>query len=295
VTPRAPLARYRELLAAVGFRPSRRRGQNFLLQAGLHRVLVDALAPEPPDLVLEVGAGLGFLTRELAERCQVLAVEVDGRLFELLGREVAGNRNVRLLHGDVLSGSRLSPAVTAALEELRGRCPGRLLVAANLPYVISGPLLAAVVTMPSPPSAMALLVQLEFAQRLGAAPGTKQYGSLSALAQSGYEVRLLRRVTADAFWPRPRVDSAMVRLSELPEKTSILSLPARERLELAQFLRQVFSARRKKLRNARILQHRGLAAAAGGLLEQRPDAVPPPELLHLWRLWKSLDPESLET
>jgi len=297
---RAPLAHYRGLLAQVGFRPSRRWGQNFLLQPALHRVLVEALAPASGDLVLEVGAGLGFLTRELVAHCRVLAVEVDNRLCELVTRELGGNEHLRLVHADVLSRSRLNPEVMAALRQEQEHCPGRLLVGANLPYAISGPLLAALVTMPSPPAAMALMVQLEFAQRLTATPGTKDYGSLSVLAQLGYDVRLLRRVGAEAFWPRPRVDSAIVHLGQRQDGNGILSWRSPERLQLAQFVRQLFCGRRKKLRNAGVLrvavQRVGdLATAAGDLLEQRPDAVPPTELLRLWRLWKSLDPASAGT
>lgn len=292
MTPRAPLARYRQLLDQVGFVPSQRRGQNFLLQPGLHRVVVDALAPQPTDLVLEVGAGLGFLTRELVARCRVLAVEVDQRLCELVTRELGGHPHLRLLAADVLSGSGLNPEVLAALEEERRHCPGRLLVGANLPYAISGPLAAALVTMPALPAAMVLMVQLEFARRLAAVPATKEYGNLSALLQLAYEVKLLRRVGAEAFWPRPRVDSAIVELRQRHEDDhdTILGWPAADRQVLARFLRQLFCARRKKLRNASVLQVKGLAEAAGELLEQRPDAVPPAGLLRLFQLWKSLDP-----
>ncbi|MHC4514252.1 MAG: 16S rRNA (adenine(1518)-N(6)/adenine(1519)-N(6))-dimethyltransferase RsmA [Planctomycetota bacterium] len=293
---RAPLAHYRQLLSEVGFRPSRRLGQNFLLEPELHRVVADAVGPQPEDVVLEVGAGLGFLTRELAARCRVLAVEVDDRLCALLVRELGCHPNIRLLPVDALARSRLSPEVTEALAEELRECAGRFLVVANLPYAISGPLLAALVTMPSPPAAMALMVQLEFARRLTAAPACKDYGSLSVLVQLGYDARLLRRVSAEVFWPRPQVDSALVVLQQ--REDGILTQPAGERVELAHFLRQLFCARRKKLRNAGILRRApGLADRVGGnvaadLLEQRPDAVLPAELSHLWQLWKSLDPAS---
>jgi 16S rRNA (adenine1518-N6/adenine1519-N6)-dimethyltransferase len=285
---RAPLARYRQLLADVGFHPSRQRGQNFLLEPGLHRAVVEALAARPTDLVLEVGAGLGFLTRELLPRCRVLAVEVDSRLCQLLHQELGEEPNLHLLHADVLARSRLHPEVVTALEEERSHCAGRLLVAANLPYAICGPLMAALVTMPSPPARMVLMVQLEFAQRLTAAPATKDYGSLSALVQLGYGVRLLRRVGAEAFWPRPRVDSAIVCLDSHEDSSPVS-------VELAQFLRRLFSARRKKLRNAAVLRGRGLEDVVGELLEQRPDAVPPAELRRLFQAWKSLDPDSAGT
>jgi len=278
---RAPLTYYRELLSQVGFRPSRRLGQNFLLESELHRLVADAVGPRPEDLVLEVGAGLGFLTRELCARCRVLAVEVDRRLCGLLARELGELPNLRLLQADALTRSQLSPQVTAALAAERRHCTGRFLVVANLPYAISGPLLAALVTMPSPPAAMALMVQLEFGRRLTAAPACKDYGSLSVLVQLGYDARLLRRVGADVFWPRPQVDSAVVALQQ--REDGILTQPATERVELAQFLRQLFCARRKKLRNAGILRRvPGLAGSvAAELMAQRPDAVPAAELARL--------------
>ncbi len=290
---RAPLAHYREMLAQKGFRPSRRLGQNFLLEPELHRVVVDAVGPRAKDLVLEVGAGLGFLTRELIRRCRVLAVEVDDRLCELLWQELRGHQNLRLVQADVLSRSKLGPKVTAALAAERRRCAGRFLVVANLPYAVSGPLLAALVTMPAPPAAMGLLVQLEFARRLTAEPARKVYGSLSVLVQLGYDVRLLRRVDAAAFWPRPQVDSAIVHLQQRPAGIGILQCPHEERGSFAGFLRQLFGSRRKKLRNAQILSRvPGLLEAAPDLLEQRPDALAVADYWRLWELWKSLDPAS---
>ena len=290
---RAPLAHYRQMLAQKGFHPSRRLGQNFLLEPELHRVVLNAVDPQPKDLVLEVGAGLGFLTRELIRRCRVLAVEVDGRLCQLLEEELGGRQSLRLLQADVLCRSKLSPQVIAALEEERRRCAGRFLVVANVPYAISGPLLAALLTMPSPPAAMGLLVQLEFAQRLTAEPAQKAYGSLSVLVQLGYDVRLLRRVDAAVFWPRPQVDSAIVHLQQRQGGTGILNRPAAERQSFAGFVRQLFCSRRKMLKNAQVLRPiPGLAKAAPDLLEQRPDAVAAAELWRLWELWKSLDPAS---
>ena len=107
---RSPFGRYRDLLRARGFRPSRRLGQNFLLDPSLHRALADAAAVEAGDLVLEIGAGLGFLTRELARRrARVVAVEVDPRLHGILAEELPAfpdaGRGVRLCLGDALDSS----------------------------------------------------------------------------------------------------------------------------------------------------------------------------------------------
>jgi 16S rRNA (adenine1518-N6/adenine1519-N6)-dimethyltransferase len=276
VEGRAPFARYRALMAAHGFRPSRRFGQNFLLEPALHRAIADAVEVGAEDLVLEVGPGLGFLTRELAARAAaVIAVEIDPRLCRILRGELsdlaeAGAR-VELLESDVLGrGGVLAGPVEDALARAR---PGRRreLVVANLPYAVTGPFLAAAVQARGGiPDAMALLVQLELAERLAAAPGTPAYGGLSALVQAGYAVDLLRRVGREVFRPRPNVDSAIVRLRRR-EDAAFGRLGVEARTAFARFLRLVFAARRKTLRH-------GLARA-GAELGLRFDADP--ELLAL--------------
>ena len=149
---RDSFARYREELDAMGFRPSSARGQNFLLDPTLHRYIAEAAAKSPEDVVLEIGVGLGFLTRELAVRSRrVIGVEIDDRLFEIAGRDLADHNNVRLICADALGGpSRtLHPAVMAILaEELQAG--GAFVVAANLPYSISGPRLPPAARHPWP-------------------------------------------------------------------------------------------------------------------------------------------------
>ena len=283
---RESFATYKELMASSGFRPSRRLGQNFLLDPSLHRVLVDAVDPGPDDLVLEIGPGLGFLTRELAGRTRVLAVEVDQRLVELLRRELpgfpGGGDSVRLLHNDALERSRLHPVLVAAIAEERARLgpDGRFCVVANLPYAIAGPLIAELTLLQEPPVAMALLVQLEMARRLAAVHDTRDYGALTVQLQLNYDVRFLRRVGAQVFRPRPRVDSGIVHL--LARTGGCLARTPVERRAIAGFLRQLFSSRRKKLRNARVLRDGPDLPGADELLERRPDAVDPETLLGLW-------------
>ncbi|MCA8957756.1 MAG: ribosomal RNA small subunit methyltransferase A [Planctomycetes bacterium] len=275
---------FKERLDAVGFRPSRRLGQNFLLDATLHRVIADAVAPTAADLVLEVGAGLGFLTRELAGRSRVLAVEIDPRLYAVLDAELRrlGPRGatVELLHSDVLQRSRIHPDVAARLTALQQVTQGRFLVAANLPYAISGPLLAELVLMHVPPTEMALLVQLEVAQRICAAPGTKAFGALSALLQLAHTPRLLRRVSAQVFRPRPQVESAIVHLG--PPTGAFARRPAAARREVAVFLRQLFASRRKKLGNARVLAAMPRTEETRTLLDARAEELAPHVLLELF-------------
>ncbi|MGE0144092.1 MAG: 16S rRNA (adenine(1518)-N(6)/adenine(1519)-N(6))-dimethyltransferase RsmA [Planctomycetota bacterium] len=248
---RDSFAEYRDRLEAMGFRPKRRFGQNFLLDPSLHAVIASAANIGGEDRAIEIGGGLGFLTRELAVRAaEVLVAEIDPLLARVLREDFADRRNVQVVEGDALgSDDRLGPSLEVALEEAERRCSRRTVVAANLPYATSGPLLAALaVRRASPPIAgMGLLVQLEFARRLVAAPRSEDYGGLTVLAQAYFEVRLLRTVGREVFRPRPNVDSAIVELRSRPIGGSAA---AAHRPEFARFVRQLFTGRRKVLRHA---------------------------------------------
>ena len=283
---RDSFASYRERLDALGFTPSRRLGQNFLLDPSLHRVLVEAVCPQTADLVLEVGAGLGFLTRVLAESCRVVAVEVDNRLQGILAAEregyPGGGETVQLVNADALVRSRINPVVLEAVARARSTQPAqsRFMVVANLPYAIAGPLLAELAALAEPPSEMAVLIQLELAQRISAVPGTREYGALAVQLQLAYRPRLLRRVGAQVFRPRPKVDSAMVHLE--PREDGSLHRSAEERREMGVFWRHLFASRRKKLRNAKVLQGKSGSELSAAILDCRPDTVAPEDLLALW-------------
>ncbi len=285
---------YLRKLEAVGFRPSRSMGQNFLLDPALNRFIAKSLEAKSEDVILEIGPGLGFLTRELAQRSRtVLAVELDRRLETVLREELtqmpAGDR-VEVLHGDILGGGEgLNPAVIARLEAAMARSTnGRLLVGSNLPYSIAGPCLAALVTAERLPAGMIIMLQVELAERLTAAHGSKAYGRLSVLLGSLYRVSLLRRVGPEVFRPRPRVGSAIVRLVRREASHPSLT-EASGRQDFARFLRQAFSARRKKLRGslsqAPPVENQSLdLAALGSQGERRAGEIPIEEWPPLWRL-----------
>lgn len=206
---RAPWAVFRAELEALGFRPTKTLGQNFLVDPNAARSLADDAGLARSDLVLEIGAGCGFLTAFLAERVEsVLAVEIDPRLMVIARRALASYPNVRLLQADALASKHeLAPEVRALLPLER---PWRLV--ANLPYSISAPLLVVLARLPSPPRGMSVLVQEEVALRVAAQPGEEAYGPLSARLALTYRAELGRRVGAQLFWPRPRVASRVVAL-----------------------------------------------------------------------------------
>jgi 16S rRNA (adenine1518-N6/adenine1519-N6)-dimethyltransferase len=245
-------------LSAAGFRPSRRLGQNFLLDDNLARALVRDAGVQPGDFVLEVGPGLGFLTGPLLDAgAEVLAVEIDGRLHELLLESLGGSPRLRVVHADALARKhQLAPEV----EELLPKSgPWRLV--ANLPYSVSAPLLVVLSELANPPCSMSVLVQLEVAERVCAAAGSSDWGPLSARLQAAYEVRLGREVGPGMFWPRPKVESAVAHLELRPEAASAEGRARRR--ELSELVAGLFQRRRQAL--GRVLGD--LAGDRSGALE----------------------------
>jgi 16S rRNA (adenine1518-N6/adenine1519-N6)-dimethyltransferase len=207
---RLPWSQIETRLRASGFAPTKLRGQNFLVDEGDVRAIAAAAAPGLGEPVLEVGVGLGFLTRHLvALGARVIGVEIDPRLA-CLARELFPEleTSVRFVECDALDGKHaLAEALVEALPT-----NGPWMLCANLPYNIASPLLALLSDLPHPPRAMTVLVQAEVAERLASAPGAEAWGALGARLRASYQARLMRRVPAQHFRPRPRVESAVVRL-----------------------------------------------------------------------------------
>ena len=190
----------RRLMGAERLRPRKSLSQNFLTDPVVLDTIVEAAELEAGDNVVEIGPGLGVLTRRLlAAGASVLAVEVDPRLVEYLRRELYGVDRFELIEADALS---LHP---------REMFPGEpFKVVANIPYHITSPLLHAFLEGDRPPETTVLLVQLEVAERVAAPPGRTSY--LSVFAQNVADVEIVARVPAEAFEPAPAVDSAVLRL-----------------------------------------------------------------------------------
>lgn len=287
------MAHYRGLLAGAGFRPSRRLGQNFLLDPALQAWMVEAAALQPGDLVVEVGAGLGFLTRELARAAsRVVAVEVDRRLFGLLEQERTrwgdGAASVELVRMDALEGGHWNPRLVSILDQERAQSAGRWKLVANLPYSVTGPLLGGMVQLAAPPDGGAVMVQEEVGRRLTASPGTSDYGALSVQLQAGYELRLAKRVGREVFWPRPGVGSAVVTFRRR-EGSEWLASSAEHRQRFARFVRGLFGQRRKKLGNAlrgalraADLDGVGPPELSAAMAAERPDRLPWDQILQIW-------------
>jgi 16S rRNA (adenine1518-N6/adenine1519-N6)-dimethyltransferase len=231
----------RRLLKEFDIQPRKSLGQNFLTdQRALERI-VEAAELGPEDIVLEIGPGLGALTRRLAaEAGRVVTVELDQRLVEVLKQTVAAKAdlpNVEIIHGDILE---LNPA--DLLE--RQMTSFQYKVVANLPYYITSAILRHLLTAEVRPRLMVVTVQLEVARRIIAEPGDM---SLLAVSVQFYgRPRIVTRIKAGAFYPSPQVDSAVIRI-DLGDRPVVEVDDAGRFFEI---VRAGFAQRRKQLRNA---------------------------------------------
>jgi len=234
--------------AEAGIRPRTKLGQNFLIDLNLVRLLLRTAQIGPDDVVLEVGTGTASLTAMMAEQAAaVVTVELDPQLFQLASEELHGFQNVRMLHVDALKNkNRLNPAILETIGEDLGAGAGRQFkLAANLPYNIATPVLSNLLALDRPPKSMTITIQKELADRIAARPATKDYGALSIWIQSQCRVEVVRVMPPSAFWPRPKVHSAIVQI----ELDSELRGRIPDRDFFHQFTRSMFFHRRKFLRS----------------------------------------------
>ena len=247
--PRQTLSYLRSLLESHGIRPKNKLGQNFLIDLNLLDLIVRTAELTREDLVLEVGSGTGTLTGRLAEAAgAVVAIEVDADFYSLT-RELVGNqRQVRVLHADALRNkNEMNPGVLSALAEQRKAFScARLKLVANLPYVVATPVIANLLLGAQQFERMVVTVQWEIAERMLANPGEKAHSALAILVQSLADVDVVRRLAPTVFWPRPQVDSAIVKIVPNAEKRVHVGDVAKFRV----FLRDLYTHRRKKLRSA---------------------------------------------
>ncbi len=225
----------REVLARHGFGFKKQYGQNFLTDVNLLRAIVGDAGVDGTAAVLEIGAGAGALTRALAERAKrVVSFEIDRSLRPVLEETLAGVQNVELVFGD------FARCDLAALEERLGR----YFVVANLPYYITTPIVMRFVEHARLCAGMCVMVQEEVAARFAARPGTPDYGAVTAAIALRGRCEIVRKVPRTMFFPRPNVDSAVVRIVFEEDRLPVLSQSAYRAV-----VRAAFSARRKTLEN----------------------------------------------
>ena len=248
-SPRQTLSYLLRLFESFGVEPKNKLGQSFLIDLNLIDLTVRTAELDRSDAVLEVGTGTGSLTARLAEHAgAVCTVEID-RTLQPIAKQIIGDRpNVRFVFGDALATkNQLNPDMLRVWGEVATEhaCPRRKLVA-NLPYVIATPLITNLLIAGIAVERMIVMVQWEIAERLRAQVGTKDYNALSVLVQSVADVETVRKVLPSNFYPRPKVDSAIVRIVPNAEKRARVGDVAKFR----EFLRDLYVHRRKNLRQA---------------------------------------------
>ncbi|KAF5074490.1 16S rRNA (adenine(1518)-N(6)/adenine(1519)-N(6))-dimethyltransferase RsmA [Proteiniclasticum sp. QWL-01] len=225
----------KELVKKYGFRFTKSLGQNFLVDPTVVRDIIEGSNITKADHVIEIGPGVGTLTRALLEAAgQVTAVEIDSALIPILKEELKNYDNFRLIEGDVLK---------TDLKALTQGAPVK--VVANLPYYVTTPILLRLLEEDFPWQSITIMIQKEVAMRLNAGPGTKDYGSLSVLISYYADTELIRLVTPVSFIPQPKVDSLVIRLDRRSQRRVA---PKDEQL-FFQLVRQSFAMRRKTLHN----------------------------------------------
>lgn len=222
------------LLRQYNLRPSKGLGQSFLQENHALQRILHAAEIQPEDEVLEIGAGLGHLTRYLALQAKrVVAVELDERLFPILQAVLAPYANVQLIHGDILA---LAPGDLMTAPAY--------LVVANIPYYITSALIRQLLEAEPRPRRLVLTVQREVAERICAGPGAL---SLLALSVQVYgQPTIVAQIPANAFYPPPKVSSAVVRIEVYPKPR----IPLEKLPRFFTLIRAGFSQKRKTLRNA---------------------------------------------
>jgi len=223
-----------KLLSQYQLHPDKSLGQNFLIdELSLHRI-VEVAQIMPGEVVLEIGAGLGSLTRHLAVLAMsVVAVELDGNLIPPLQQVMRQFQNVRVIAGDIL-----------ALDPVQLISQHKYVVVANIPYYITSALLRHLLEARNPPQRLILTVQREVAKRICAEPGDMSLLALSVQVYGHPEI--VAHIPASAFYPPPKVDSAVIRLALFPSPL----IPPAELDAFFHLIKASFSQKRKTIRNA---------------------------------------------
>jgi 16S rRNA (adenine1518-N6/adenine1519-N6)-dimethyltransferase len=281
------LAQTKGLLRHFDLRARKGLGQHFLIDGEVLKLITSAAELTPADVIVEVGPGLGILTKELAQKAgRVIAIELDGKLAALLRETMASFSNVIIINDDVL---KIEPG--ALLKEQKVKFPYK--VVANLPYYITSLVLRHFLEASAKPQMMIVMVQKEVAEAIAAKPGDMSI--LSVSVQFYGEPRIVSYVPAQSFYPAPAVDSAILRIDIYPKPKVAV-----DEGSFFELVRAGFAARRKQMANS-LAQGLGRAKAevlpllerAGIASQRRAETLSLEEWARLWRVFegrKDVDP-----
>ena len=238
----------KQRMEEAGIRPVSKFGQNFLIDLNLVNMIADSASITEQDIVLEVGTGTGSLTGLIAQKAgHVITVEIDQNLWQLAQEELSSFGNITFLQQDALRNkNNLSPVLLDTIRSEMAKAEGsRLKLVANLPYNIATPLITNLLTLDDiVPTSMTVTIQKELAERIIARPGTKEFGALSLWIQAQCHPEIVRLMSPKVFWPRPKVDSAIIHIeTDFDKRSRIPDLTYYHR-----FVRKLFIHRRKLLR-----------------------------------------------
>jgi 16S rRNA (adenine1518-N6/adenine1519-N6)-dimethyltransferase len=238
-----------------GINPRGDLGQNFLIDVNLIEFAVRAAELGPRDVALEVGSGTGGMTAFLSEEAgRVITVDIDKNMSMLAAEAVQDRDNVTVINSDILKNKNtLDPHICDVIRHHVASLPnGRLKLVSNLPYSVATPVISNLLASDLPWERMICTIQWELAEKMVSDPGTSKYGAMSAWIQSQATVRILRRMGPNVFWPRPKVDSAIISIWRDQEKADRIV----DRRFFQDFLRRAFTLRRKFIRSVLVALYR---------------------------------------
>lgn len=246
-SPRQTLSYLQDKFRRSGLLPQIRFGQNFLIDLNLIDLIMRSADLTTKDVVLEIGTGMGSLTTKMALFAgSIITVEIDPMLAQLAQQELAPYGNVTMLQRDALRNkNNLHDEVLQTVRQKMSEVPGsRFKLVANLPYNVATPIISNLLQVDPLVDKMVVTIQKELAERIAAKPKTKDYSALSIWIQSQCDVEIVRTMPPDVFWPRPKVDSAILSITPKAElRARIVDLEY-----FHQTVRALFFHRRKFLR-----------------------------------------------
>ncbi len=227
----------KDIVKKYGFRFTKSLGQNFLIDDGVLMDIVEGAEVNSEDFVIEIGPGVGTLTRELLKRAKrVCSIELDSDLIPILREELKDFDNFEIVHKDALK---------VDFGELIGE-EKSVKVVANLPYYVTTPIIAKLLNEGYKFKSLTIMIQKEVGERMASKPNTKDYGALSILVQYYCDIKIIRKVSPGSFIPQPKVDSIVVKLDKLSQPR----VEVKDEKLYFRICREAFNARRKTLWNA---------------------------------------------